>query len=1110
MLRLILGDAGSGKTAACAREIAEKISRGERDIYMLVPEQYSHEAERTLASACGDSLSLGAEVTSFTTLARLMAQETGGLPATYLDGGGKLLALSLALRKIAPRLTVFALAAKNARLTKQLLQTLDELKSAGVTPESLEIAAQSAPRAQAQRLTELSLCLEANAAVKTAGQLPPEDALTRLAELLPRTSAGQRGQFYVDGFTDFTQPETAVLEALLRAGRGVTVCLTCDSLTSAAEHFAPSRRAANGLARFARKNGIAAETVFSESDGVKNPVLSFYNRHLFEYTTETVSDEHAAVTLLRAPDVRAECENAAALCLQKMRETGCRWREIAIAARGFEAYAAPLEDAFRLFGVPLFTARRGDILQKPLPAALSDVFRIIHGGWDSGETLAYLSSGLSGLSEQASDELAAYVSLWSLRGANTWQKAADWRGSPSGYGRQNPGDKEKLARINLARRQLSAPLTRLHKCGAEAQTAEAQAQALCGFMEEIGLAETLSRQAEALDERGFTQTADEFSQLWSLICRAIEQFSAMLGATPMTQDDFAELFRTMLGSYSVASIPLGFDCVTAGEIDRMRRRNIRHLIVLGASDDRFPAVRESFGLLTEEDRSALAALGFEKLESELALPRELSLIYNCVSLPSESLTLSYCASDSDGSTTRPSFLITRASLLTGAEIRDISPEVSRLASRGSAFLLACRGESAGAAERLAQDYFAASPRESAKLMALSRRADFTRGSLSKPCARQLYGRELRVSPSRADSFFSCRYSYFLRYGLRLSEGERASFDAPELGSFMHYVLEKCAAEILRSGGFAEASPEQISALADRYADEYAALRLGGLEDKSERFKYLFGRLRPSVRRVAADMARELKRSSFVPLRFEMAFGTPDGAPIPPLTDGETKLRLTGVADRVDGCLMGEKLLLRVVDYKTGKKSFSLSDVWYGLGMQMLLYLFALERSGKELFGREIIPAGVLYVPARDATIVSKIYLTDEALEKEKAKIAVRSGLILKDPAVFEAMERGESPQYLPLKYDKSGQLTSSSPVASREQLSALRGHVEARLLEFAKACSGGSIEAAPYYRGENDKACLYCPYTAICRFDETRDSVRRLMKIKPEEFWERLGGESHE
>ena len=304
-------------------------------------------------------------------------------------------------------------------------------------------------------------------------------------------------------------------------------------------------------------------------------------------------------------------------------------------------------------------------------------------------------------------------------------------------------------------------------------------------------------------------------------------------------------------------------------------------------------------------------------------------------------------------------------------------------------------------------------------------------------------------------------------------------------------------------GFESADEALTGALADKYTDMYIDRKLGGFQDKSARFIFLFNRLRDSVKRVVADMVRELARSDFRPLDFELAFSGDGQLPPIRLEDGENGLYIKGIVDRVDGLFKDGRLYIRVVDYKTGKKTFSLSDVWYGMGMQMLLYLFSLETSGGARYDGEILPAGVLYVPARDLVISAPGDLTDTELAAERSKALRRSGLLLSDPELLKAMEHGESPEYIPVKY-KDGELIQTDSLADENMLERLKGHVKSRLLELSEDISRGMIAAEPSWRGPQDNACVYCPYRRVCRFDGSGDGCRSLETVSAAEFWSRL------
>lgn len=1108
MLKLILGRAGSGKTARIMEEISRAVSRDRRGLVLLVPEQYSHEAERELCRACGDRLCLCAEVLSFTRLCARVFDELGAGNVKYLDKGGRLLSMYLAVSSVSSALTVYAAARHSPELQGMLLDAVTELKTACISSESLEDAAQEADRSLAGKLRDLALISEAYSAITARGAADPVDKLTRLAALIPESKIGTGGVF-IDGFTDFTAQELSVIEALLRRGADVTLCLTCDGLApGGAEIFDASRKTAYRLLRIAGEAGHARFTdTLEQEDSRDVPALVFLEKHLFTYTSGQCGDTENAITLHSADSLSAECELAAARALYLVRERGCRWRDIAVAARGFDDYQVTLESVFSHYGVPLYVSGKSVVMKKNLPCLISSAFEILEGGWEAGDMLAYLKTGLTGLSLAECDLLENYVLMWSIRGASMWTREQPWRMHPEGFGGiTDEKAAHTLEEINRLRLKTSAPLKKLMEAGKRADTASGQALALADFLEDLALAERLSQRAKALDERRGQAAAMEYRQLWDILVNALEQCAAILGDTPIEQPEFGKLFRLVLSQYDVGTIPVSLDQVSAGDMDRMRRRHIRHLIVLGASDDRLPRLGDSPGIFSDDERTLLGGLGLTLGEGRVdSLYRELNLIYNCLTLPSETLTVSYHTSGGEGGECRPSLVMHRLSALAGASVTPFSVRSARTAAPAPALeLAACAVNGVGGAEGAAAlSWLRAHPGYSGRLDIISRAAKIPRGSLSRRSVKLLYGDRLRLSASRVDAFSSCRFKYFLQYGLRAKPRKRARFDPPEMGTFMHYVLEGFTRETMESGGFRALTPERRNSLAEKYVEKYIHEVLNDFSEKSPRFIYLFCRLVDSVKQVAADMAEELSRSDFVPLEFELDFS--DMGDLPPVTigSGEGELTVTGIADRIDGCIIDGKLYLRVIDYKTGKKTFDFTDIWHGMGLQMLMYLFTLTEVGENRYGREIVPAGVLYTPARDILVKAKSNVSDEYIAAEKSKSLARSGLVLDDGKLLNAMEHGdEAPHYLPVKF-KNGVPTGDC-LTSLERFGELSRHIEDTLSSLASELRRGSIDADPYFRSSVENTCLYCDFFDACHFDETRDRRRYVSKLKAPEFWERL------
>ena len=1095
MLTLILGKAGSGKTAAVLEKIRAFVEKGEGGVILLVPEQYSHEAERELCSLCGDSMSLYAEVFSFTGLARRVAAELGGSAVKYLDKGGRLLCMARALSGISARLSVYASACRKAETQAMLLTAVDELKAAGITSGMLSDAAGKSSGTLRAKLADLALILSAYDAAASNGTADPSDRLTKLASQLEESGYGSKLHVFIDGFTDFTYQERQVIAALIKNGADVSVCLTADDLGGGSEIYELSRRAARGLIKTAESFGVgyAAELM----PAPEQTALELFADSMFSYGAERYPDAGDAIELYAARSVTEECELAAAKALELVRDGGLRWRDIAIAVRGFEDYRAALESTFRHYGVPLFSARRSDLLAKPLPAMICLAYEIIGGGWAVDDVVSYMRCYLSGLDADECDELENYIFKWQLR-AGAWKSAADWHQHPDGYGKKyDEAANARLERINALRHRLADPLLAFEQRAAAASDVSGQAAALADFFADIALAETLRAKAEKLEAQGMRALAQEYSQLWDITVNALEQCDAVLGDAEADADSFGRLFTRMLSQYDVGTIPIALDRVSAGDFDRMRRRNIKCLIVLGATDARIPQSGGSGGIFSDDERQRLLELDIDLAGAgEAELWREFALIYNCLTLPSDRLIMTYPAATDDGEACRPSIVFNRAGAVFPIDVKRADMDDARISAPLPALALAAsgRGDAGSAAER----YYA--QRDGEKLASMRAAADMTRGRLSPRAVEALYGKTPRMSPSKADRFSSCKFAFFCQYGLGAKPYEPIGFRPPEIGTFMHYVLEMTAKDVKALGGFGNVSDGVLRGITDKWVEDYVHTELNDFREKSARFVYLFRRICADVHEIVADMAQELRKSDFEPLSFELDFSKL------PKTGGEDALiTLTGIADRVDGWIKDDTLYLRVVDYKTGTKKFSLSDVWYGMSMQMLLYLMTLGDVGTALYGvKDVVPAGVMYIPAKVPTVKTDGAKDADEINAKREKELRRSGIVLDDEELFEAWENGEDRRYIPVLKGRG----SCGTVASAERMGLLFGRVRKNLDSMARELKTGSIAADPFYRSQQENACVNCEYFDACHFSDGENGEKCTFRpnLSPEKVWSLLEG----
>lgn len=1095
MLKLLLGRAGTGKSTALFQAMAEEGKR--RPQLLIVPEQHSHDAERRLCALAGNAASLHTEVLSFTRLASRVFSVAGGLAEPTMDAGGRLLLMDVALKQVQEHLKVYARPSRKPQFLSQLAATVDECKSAAITPEKLYEVSQTVEGEAADKFGDLALICGAYDALCARQGADPRDKLTKLAAALEECPWAEGRDIYIDCFTDFTAQERKVLEQLLRQAHSVTVALTCDKLTEGEEDvFSPARRTALGLLSLAKKAGVTAEveTRLTPPAPVAQGIGEI-ERHLFAPVIPVQKGIPAGVELYRASSPFAEVERCAAALRQLIREGGIRCRELAVTARSMETYGPLIDLIFPRYGLSVFLARMDDVLQKPILTLVTAALDAVAEDYAYEDMFRYLKTALAGLTPDETDRLENYALKWDIRGQR-WAQKADWAMHPQGYGLDwKEEDREEVRELDGLRRKVIAPLEKLRKT--EEKTGKGLSLALYAFLEEIGLPQRLTARAGELRERGDAGLAAEYQQLWEILCAGLEQCADLLGEMPMEWEEFGRLFKLVLSQYEVGVIPVSLDRITAGEMPRLAHKRCKVLYILGADDGQIPAVAPSPGLLQDEDRIVLAQYGLEsapKLTDKLW--REMTIIYETCALPSDRLIVSYPASGADGGERRGSFLVKK--------LRTLFPDLPlREEESGGGFRLS--------APRPALEFALQRP-EVGRVLGeipgyvpllerMERSTHLERGRLTRPAVDLLYGKRVPMSASRMDKYKSCHFSYFMQYGLAAKPRKKAGFAATDYGTFVHYVLEHILQE--RKEGQAPTRAE-VSAIVARYVEE----KLGGLEGETARFRYLFARLEKTVYAVVKNVCEELDRSDFKPIAFELGFGVKD-APLPPVeltVDGVT-VSVTGLVDRVDGWEKDGKLYLRVVDYKTGRKSFNFTDLWNGLGLQMLLYLFTLQEKGKSVFGdKEIVPAGVLYLPAREEPVAGSRSMTDQARQQAVDKQLTRQGLVLDNADVLSAMEHsGEGFRFLPLRVKTSGEITGEALV-SAERLGKLERHTRQILESIAQELAAGKIAADPFWEGEDRNACKWCEYAAACQFREgSGDDHRRwLSGVKAEEFWSRL------
>ena len=1080
MLHLLIGRDWTANRDEILRRISQDVKEEKDNRILMVPELISHETERRLCAAAGDTASRFAEVLSFTRLARRVAEFTGTGLEECLDNGGRVVAMAAAARQLHSRLKAYACVETRPEFLTGLIDAVDEFKRCCITSNDLMAASQATEGSLSQKLEELALILETYDTLCQQGKRDPREQMTQLLEQMEDSSFARSHVFYIDGFPDFTRQHLAILEHLIRESPEVTVSMNCDRVDSALLAFEKAGDTAAQIRRCARNAGVEVKLeIVKENQTPLNPMRAA----LFQGPISGGSmKENLQVFRTDSPD--QECLAAAEQILRLVRG-GCRYRDITVVCADLAAYQPLAELAFHRCGIPIYLSGTEDILQKSVIATVLAAMDAALGNFEQRDVLRYLRSVLSPLDPDTCDLVENYAYTWGIRGCK-WTE--EWQNHPEGLsGIWDDDSRRQLEMLNDARTLAIEPLARLRRGFRDAKDLRQQVRSLYAFLEEIRLEQRLDALAREMDNAGDNRSAQILNQRWEILMGALEQLHDVLGDSVWDTETFTRLFQLLLSQYDVGTIPPVLDAVQVGAVSAMRCYEQKHLIVLGAQEGNLPGYSGSSGVLTDQERVTLRELGVPLTGGSLeGIQAEFAEIYGVFCGAAESVTVY----SSEG---QPSFVCRRLAQMAGGE-QKITPVLGAAqtdAFEAGAYL--ARWNAGEIATRLGVGV---------EYGQVNHCREYGLGSVAREHIDGLYGRCLNLSASQIDRQAECRLSYFLKYGLRARERKEATVDPAEFGTYVHAVLENTAREIKNMGGFPAVSLEKTLEIANRYSDEYAREYFSQLD--SERLTYLFRRNTQELQMVVRELWEELQQSQFQPEDFEVNFGSADG--LPPIAIPAEKMNaiLRGFVDRVDTWNHNGNSYYRVVDYKTGKKDFDYCDVFNGVGLQMLLYLFALQECGEAVVGTNPIPAGVQYFPARVPYVSSDGRLDETELDKERGKDRKRRGLLLRDEEILQAMEPGENPKRLCYTVKKDGALVGD--LADREQLKQLKAYIFRILSKMVDEIASGTVEPNPYTRGSSHSACAFCPYGAVCHEAEV-EGRRNYKTMNAQRFWDEIGKE---
>ena len=1113
-LRFYFGPSGSGKSHRIYEEIMQRAAQEPgRNFLIIVPDQFTMQTQKDLVMHSDRGGILNIDVLSFGRLSHRILEEVGTKEMPVLDDTGK----SLVLQKIAADLKE-QLPAMGSLLHKQgyiheVKSAISEFMQYGISTQDMDKLIASAEKrgALAMKLRDLKTLYRGFQDYIRDHFITTEETLDVLRRSLVKSKILPDSVVVFDGFTGFTPIQNRLIQELMRVCEETIVTVTIGEeedpyqMDGEQKLFHLSKKTVADLVKLAAEAEVTrGEDVFVKGGPnrfTEAPALCYLEQNLFRYQYEPYTEKQCEIRMFEALSPREEVHQTALYIRKLIREEGLTYRDIAVVIGDLEGYASYVETEFGQLEIPCFLDRTRGIVLNPMIEYIKSALQLYIRDFSYDTVFHFLRSGMADISREEIDELENYVIRTGARGYRTYSRLFTRRTEEmqQGSGQEDTERAEEtLERLNRIRQQFADTVEILHM--APRAKAGEYVDHLYDFLEQNQVQQKLLNYQQQFEQEGDLAKAREYAQIYRLVMDLLDQIYELLGEEEISLQEFADILEAGFGEITVGTIPQNVDRIVVGDMERTRLKQVKVLFFLGVNDGNIPKNASKGGIISDMDREFLIESGTEMAPS----PRQQMYIqrlylYLNMTKPSERLYLSYAKVNSDGKGIRPSYLIDT--------VRKLFPQLAVEYPQNRSRLEQIEGRQEGArylAEELReyadgtlreeerQDFYLmyrayeTDPEGRDRLTAAAFRR-YKESGLSRIVARALYGRQLENSVSRLETYAACACRHFLQYGLSLQEREEFGFEVSDMGNVYHAVLENFAGKLAESGRTWWDFDENFATQAVKEAVEgYAATYGETVLYSSARNEYAITRMSRILTRTVLTLQQHLKQGSFQPDDYELSFRfAEDLDSIHVDLSEEEKMHLQGRIDRIDVSEDAEHVYVKVIDYKSGNKKFDLAALYYGLQLQLVVYMnAAMELESRKHPDKEIVPAALLYYHIDDPTIETPVELTQEQINEEILTKLRMNGVVNSDPAVVERLDRflQDKSKVIPVEKKKDGSFSARSGILSREELHVVSAYVDTKIRQIGREILDGKIAANPYEKG-NEEACTYCAYKKVCGFD---------------------------
>ena len=1089
-LKIVYGKSGTGKSTYIFNEIADKIKKEKRKIYIITPEQFSFTAEKKLLDSIDTSSVISAEVLTFNRMAYRVMKEVGNNRSKNLSSSGKSMIIYSILSEQKNNLKFIGKSTENVEL---IGTQITEFKKHGITVESLKNVMENTENQYLKaKINDMLNVYEKYTEEISKEYIDENDSLSILAENLDLVHDFDDVDIYIDEFVGFTHQEYEILRKLLIKANEVTITVCTDDTNLSGnpdtDIFYANKMTLDKVYYIAKQENvkIAKPINLNTLYRFKTKELEHLEENVYAFPYKKYEAGVQNIELFLAKNQYSEVENVAKNIVKLVRDKGYRYNDVSVITKDLDGYSNLCKAIFAKYDIPVFIDEKKDLNQNVLVKYMISLLNIFAKNWSVDSVLEYIKTGL--VQDIEDDDIYIienYALRWGIKGSRWYN--GDWI-----FYNETEEEQEKILHI---REKIIKPLLKFKNDLSNLKDVTSITKAMYQFLIENSIDINMENRIKELEEIGEIEKAKEYETSYKLIVEILDEIVLVLGDKKVSFEKYADLLKIGLANTGLGKIPGTQDQVIVGDVDRSRSHKVKAVFIIGLNDGMFPSVNKNEGFFNDKDRGILKTKGAELAKGTLEkLYDDNFNIYKAFSTSEEKLFLSYASSDLEGKSLRPSILVSRVKKIFPklVEASDVIERISDIVTEESTFeeLLEKLSEFRDGKEIddiwfYLYNYYANSPEWKAKLENSLKALNYSiePEKINKDIIQKLYGDTLKTSVSRLEQYQSCPFSYYLKYGLNLSEREEFKIQAIDTGTFMHDVIDGFFDRLQEKNiNVKEIEAEEIGEIVDDIIEEKLGLKKNYIFTSIPKYKVLASRLRKVVKKSIIYMVDSLKYSDFGVMGHEMEFKNGKEYPAIELKlENGKKVEITGKIDRIDIAKTPEGNYIRIIDYKSSAKDINLNEVVAGLQLQLLTYLDAVCNI------EDVMPAGVLYFNLIDPTVKVANKIDEEKLQDEIRKQFKMKGLILADVNIVKKMdktlEKGSS-NIIPAYIDKDGNLANRSSTITRQQFENLQKYTNKIIKQISNAILEGDIKIKPYYKIKQGKTpCEYCKYKSICNFN---------------------------